>query len=163
MAQDYTDGDIVLGRSAAGHVPIEINAGSIAGSHDGSFPSGIDAGGTSNLEDAAFEGNVTIDGGLEVDSSGSGETVTITGNSEIQLGTAAGHQFIVRAVTGGVAALFIDSGSSTYSGAADTSVLYTAVHVPHLPIYTAVADANTDADLPIGQLYVVGGVVHVKL
>ena len=95
------------------------------------------------------------------------DIIDATQGAEFNLGIDASHQFIIRAVTDGVAAAFVNSGVKTYAGAADATAEYAEVHLPHLPVYAdaATAQAVADTELAPGQLFIVEttGTIGVKL
>ena len=174
MAETYKSGDVLLGRSADGHSPIEIDGDTLAGSHSGTFSNGIDAGGTSNLDNASFEGNVTIDGDFTVDTSGAGEDLTITGGpivydgrivGDLELTPAgSGDQVVIRSVNGGAAAFFVNEGLNTYADATSSSHQASNIHLPNMPVYADHATAQGSANLATGQTYAItGGALGVKL
>ena len=92
------------------------------------------------------------------------DIIDATQGAEFDLGQDAGDQFIVRSVTDGAAAFFINSGQEGYAGAVAPATLASDIHLPHLPVFADHATAQAAASLATGQTYAVtGGAIGVKL
>ena len=129
-----------------------------------------DDAGVSQLGTTKVTGILEVDGQTIIDASGAGESVEIDGNVDIQGKFIDGveidlqdddtESFQVRTATAGPVALRIIGSDVT--SATNLQGQSTIIQMTHLPTFANTANAQADATIPVGAIYVVGDQIHIK-